>query len=190
MIRKLLLLLALLAVLAPTPARATELNSDTGFDNAGAWMKDPASPNLWTVSGSKANGNSATLMQMLMQMNSSIKEGHKYRWQVTVSSRTTGILKVGVGLSMPTTPTFTALTAPISPISDPFTTASGLHSVTALGTGDASPGRSLGLPHVLLGGAAQADRSGRLSRSKGRLAPSPLLRQYGRDRDFQLRVAA
>jgi hypothetical protein len=139
MIRKLLLLLALLAVLAPTPARATELNSDTGFDNAGAWMKDPASPNLWTVSGSKANGNSATLMQMLMQMNSSIKEGHKYRWQVTVSSRTTGILKVGVGLSMPTTPTFTALTAPISPISDPFTTASGLHSVTALGTGDASP---------------------------------------------------
>jgi hypothetical protein len=139
MIRKLLVLLVLLVMFAPTPAYATEFNSDTGFDNSSAWMLDPASPNLWTVSGSKANGNGATAMQMLMQMNTGIKEGHKYKYTLTVASRTTGILKVGVGLTMSGTTTFVAPSYPVTPVADNFTTANGLHSVTVKGTGDAAP---------------------------------------------------
>jgi hypothetical protein len=151
--RKLFLLFLLVFANA---AYAAEHNSDTGFDNPSAWMLDPSSPNLWTVSGSKANGNGATTMQMLMQMNSTIKEGHKYKYTLTVTNRTTGVLKVAVGLTMTGTSTFSALTAPLTSISDTFTTANGLHAVTPKGSGDAGSGEVRAAFRMFCSGGPQA----------------------------------
>jgi hypothetical protein len=125
MIKKFIFFLLGCILLAQQPAHATERNADVGFDNPSAWMLDPSSPNLWTVSGSKAHGNGAKVMQMLMQMNSGIKEGHKYRWSLTVSSMTHGVVKVVIG------PTMTGTVAGSwvglrSPINDNFTTANGI----------------------------------------------------------------
>lgn len=131
MLRRILLALALLSGLIATPAIAVELNSDVTCSTSGAWMLDPSSPNLWTVSGGKCNGNGATAMQMLMQMNSAIKEGHRYLITGDLSGRTTGTLEFGVGLTMSGTATFVTRTAPATPIADPFTTSLGLTTTVA-----------------------------------------------------------
>jgi hypothetical protein len=48
------LLTILLWLLAATPALATEYHPDPGMNTPGLAMLDPASPNLWTVSGGTA----------------------------------------------------------------------------------------------------------------------------------------
>jgi hypothetical protein len=117
------------------PAQATELNSDVGFDNASAWMKDPSGTNLWTVSGSKANGNGATSMQMLMGMSNGVLKGHTFLVTGDVAGRTTGTLEIGLGLTMTGTSTFVPRTAPVTPIADPFTTSLGT-TTTSFGAHD------------------------------------------------------
>jgi hypothetical protein len=127
------LTLALMLASVAQPVLATERNPDPGFDTPSAWTLDPASPNLWTVSGGKANGNGAKAMQMLMGMNSAIKKGKTYRYSLTVAGMTHGVLKLGIG------PTMTGSVAgswvnSVTPIADTFPTANGL--VTTGDTGE------------------------------------------------------
>jgi hypothetical protein len=129
--KKLLTFLACLML--AQPVLATERNPDPGFDTPSAWTLDPVSPNLWTVSGSKANGNGAKAMQMLMGMNPAIKKGKTYRYSLTVAGMTHGVLKLGIG------PTMTGSVAgswvnSVTPIADPFPTANGL--ITTGDTGE------------------------------------------------------
>jgi hypothetical protein len=130
MMKRILLALALLVGLA-APAYATEINTDTGCDSSGAWMLGTG----WTVTGSKCVGTSVSKMKMLMQMTTKVKAGHRYKLTFTLSSYTAGSVRGFVGVTMPTAPVGSYVTAAsVSDIADNFTTANGLTSagLTAL----------------------------------------------------------
>lgn len=127
MMKRILLALALLIGLS-APAYAVELNSDTGCDSSGTWMLGTG----WTVTGSKCVGTSVNRMQMLMQMTSKVKQGHRYRLAFTVSSYSAGQVRAFVGVTMPTAVAGSYITAAsVSDVADNFTTASGLTTVVA-----------------------------------------------------------
>jgi hypothetical protein len=126
-------ILLALALLASSPAWATERNPDPGFDTPVSWSAMGKTPQP-TVSASKAHFTGATSMTMLMISAPGVKYNHKYRVSWTVSSRTAG--SVQVVLAKPMMGVATGVNIPavslagLAPISDNFTTSGGLDTVS------------------------------------------------------------
>lgn len=127
-----------LSVAVETAAAATNLHPDPGMDTPSAAMLDPVTGgNPWTISGSKANGNNAKKMQMLMWMvpcaspstpyTQCVKKGHDYAFDADITGMTHGTAKVGLGLTMSGTKFSSYIPyAGSTPIADNFTTSAGL----------------------------------------------------------------
>lgn len=106
-----------------TPAQAVEISTDVGCDDSSKWMLQTN----WTLSGSKCVGTNVTALKMLMQMTPLIKDGHRYRISGTASGVTAGAFRFFVGVTMPSAPTGSWVTAAsVSSVPDTFTTSLGL----------------------------------------------------------------